>query len=130
MNLSSKAGSGYNGLTANWQLQSTSPCINAGDTTGVSQYLPTLDLAGNPRINGIIDMGGYERQPQVPVQMAISGIILASGTPDCYNATQTITVAGNGTIFKIQDGGSATMIAGQEISPSRLKATRPRASQK
>jgi len=57
---SAGVGSGYNGLTADWSLQSSSPCVNAGDTTGVSNLLPALDLAGNPRINGIIDMGGYE----------------------------------------------------------------------
>ena len=34
----------------------------------------------------------------------------------CFNATQTITVAGSGTTFTVQSGGSATMIAGQKIS--------------
>jgi hypothetical protein len=53
-------GDGYDGLSANWQLQAISPCLNAGDTSGISQLLPALDLAGNPRINGVIDMGAYE----------------------------------------------------------------------
>jgi hypothetical protein len=34
----------------------------------------------------------------------------------CFNATQTITVAGGITTFTVQSGGSATMIAGQKIS--------------
>jgi hypothetical protein len=57
------SGTGYNGLTGDWSLQETSPCINAGtpDTTGLS--LPALDLGGNPRIKGDrIDMGAYEYQ--------------------------------------------------------------------
>jgi hypothetical protein len=33
----------------------------------------------------------------------------------CYDAIQTITVAGSGTTFTVQNGGSATMIAGQNI---------------
>jgi hypothetical protein len=33
----------------------------------------------------------------------------------CYNATQTIIVAGSGTTFLIESGGSATLIAGQNI---------------
>ncbi|MEI7725995.1 MAG: T9SS type A sorting domain-containing protein, partial [Bacteroidota bacterium] len=33
----------------------------------------------------------------------------------CYDATQTITVAGGGTTFTVNDGGQATMIAGQNI---------------
>jgi len=54
--------------------------------------------------------------------MAVAGapsITNVTGTvteTTCYNATQTINVAGNGTTFIVQDGGSATMIAGQKIS--------------
>jgi hypothetical protein len=33
----------------------------------------------------------------------------------CFNASHTITVAGNGTLFNVQSGGSVTMIAGQNI---------------
>jgi hypothetical protein len=47
-------------LNADWQLQPSSPCINAGDITGIESLLPALDLASNQRINGIIDMGAYE----------------------------------------------------------------------
>ncbi len=46
-----------------YRLQTSSPCIDAGnpDTTGLN--LPDYDLDGNPRIvNGIIDMGCYEYQ--------------------------------------------------------------------
>jgi hypothetical protein len=46
--------------------------------------------------------------------------ILAIGTTTvtgttCYNATQTITVAGSGNTFLVKNGGSATMIAGSKI---------------
>lgn len=60
--VSPSAGTGvsYNGLTANWSLQSNSPCINAGDITGIASLLPALDLGGNPRITSIIDLGTYE----------------------------------------------------------------------
>ena len=89
VNPSAGAGNGYNGLTADWSLQFTptiSPCINTGDTTGVSNLLPVLDLAGNPRINGIIDMGAYEYQ-SMQIAFLINGIIKYdnfSGTP-CAN---------------------------------------------
>ncbi|MBC8384566.1 MAG: PKD domain-containing protein, partial [Candidatus Cloacimonetes bacterium] len=59
-------GIGYDGLSADWSLQSNSPCINHGtpDTTGLN--LPDYDLAGNPRIfDGLIDridIGAYEFQ--------------------------------------------------------------------
>jgi len=40
--------------------------------------------------------------------------IFVAGTV-CYNAIQTITVAGNGTSFMVPAGGSVTLIAGQNI---------------
>ena len=57
------AGTGFSGLTANWALQSSSPCKDAGtpNTTGLN--LPAKDLANNPRITPcIVDMGAYEYQ--------------------------------------------------------------------
>jgi hypothetical protein len=44
----------------------------------------------------------------------IIGTETVSGS-SCYNALQTITVAGNGTTFTVQNGGDATLIAGQNI---------------
>ena len=52
--------------------------------------------------------------PLVP-QLSLNNITIGSGISKCYNATQTITVAGNGTSFLIQNGGNATLIAGQKI---------------
>ncbi|MBI5540618.1 MAG: right-handed parallel beta-helix repeat-containing protein [Bacteroidia bacterium] len=62
------SGTGYNGVTANWSLQSTSPCINAGDPVG---SYPTSDIAGNPRVvAGTIDIGAYEYQS--PTSLTVS----------------------------------------------------------
>lgn len=49
-----------------YHLQPTSPCINTGDTTGVSS-IPPIDLDSNNRFYGIIDMGCYEFQGSVGV---------------------------------------------------------------
>ncbi len=81
------AGSGYDGLNANWQLQSTSPCINAGDTTGVGNLLPDLDLGGNPRFNGIIDIGAYEACNPPAQPSTISG-----STSPCQSSSQVYSV--------------------------------------
>jgi len=83
---STGTGSGYNGLLADWSLQELSPCINAGDTTDISQYLPVYDLAGNPRIHETIDVGAYEYcLPNQP-----SDII--GNTNPCEGSIQTYSV--------------------------------------
>jgi hypothetical protein len=46
----------------------------------------------------------------------LSNIIVPNPASNCYNASQNITVAGTGTTFAVQTGGSATLIAGQKIS--------------
>jgi parallel beta-helix repeat protein len=62
---SAGSGTGFNGVTADWSLQSISPCINAGDPVG---NYPATDKAGNPRVfNGIIDIGAYEFQGNIGI---------------------------------------------------------------
>jgi hypothetical protein len=61
---SASVGIGYDGLTANWSLRSSSLCINAGTET----YLPETDLSGSPRIySDIVDIGAYENQSDLPL---------------------------------------------------------------
>jgi hypothetical protein len=54
--------------------------------------------------------------PSFPINTTIQNITIANGHDTCFNALQTITVAGGGTTFIVQDGGSTTMIAGQKIN--------------
>ena len=49
----------------------------------------------------------------IPANIAIADTNVAGS--ECFNATQTITVAGNGHSFIVPDGGSVTLIAGQNI---------------
>ena len=47
--------------------------------------------------------------------LSIQNVTVGSGTTSCYDAIQTIRVAGSGTTFEVQSGGSASFIAGQNI---------------
>jgi hypothetical protein len=51
----------------------------------------------------------------VPFLHSVTDIIVYNGMTTCYNAMQTLTIAGNGTSFTVENGGSATMISGQNI---------------
>src|SRR5258708_38872252 len=45
------------------RLQSTSPCINAGNNSWLTNFPGSLDLDGHPRVaGGAVDMGAYEVQ--------------------------------------------------------------------
>jgi hypothetical protein len=47
--------------------------------------------------------------------ISTGNIVVSEEQSQCFNATGTIHVAGSGTTFLVQAGGSATMIAGQNI---------------
>jgi hypothetical protein len=51
----------------------------------------------------------------VPLNTTVQNDTVHDGQDTCINATQTITIAGGGTIFVVEIGGSAHMIAGQNI---------------
>ena len=51
----------------------------------------------------------------VPANYQLSSTTLTTGTADCYNATNTITVAGDGTNVIIESGATADFIAGQSV---------------
>jgi hypothetical protein len=50
-----------------------------------------------------------------PATRTIQNETVINGQTTCYDATQTITVAGSGTTFIVESGGSATLIAGLSI---------------
>lgn len=50
-----------------------------------------------------------------PAARTLTNVIVGNGQTKCYNATQIISIAGNGTLFFVLSGGSVTLIAGQKI---------------
>ncbi|MCX6267869.1 MAG: PKD domain-containing protein [Bacteroidetes bacterium] len=95
---------------------------NAGTSSPDYSYIPlnndiikcilTSDAAcitGNPATSGPVTM----MVTNVPPTLTLQNDTLTGAA--CFNAYQTISVAGNGTTFHVQDGGTATLIAGQNI---------------
>ena len=91
---------------SDWSLQSSSCCINNGtpDTTGLD--IPSVDLAGNPRIyNGvfdIIDMGAYEYQgepdPIPDILVDPFEISFGFGTIDTISCIEDVSITNLGPI--------------------------------
>jgi hypothetical protein len=67
---------------------------------------------------GLISFGSdmtFTTSNTIPENITVNEIV-PGGETHCYNATNTITVAGGGNTFTVMAGGSATFIAGQKIS--------------
>lgn len=120
---SSGTGIAYNGLAANWSLQSTSsPCINAGtpDTTGLNLY--STDIFGSPRIiNDTVDMGAYENTSLVSVAdinnfMNNNLLVFPNPTKENINIVLKNLVEGNLSI-------KITNVLGQTIYNENTEST-------
>jgi hypothetical protein len=66
---------------------------------------------GTNNVSGVLTV----RAPGVPDFRLLENISVGVKENMCYDARQTITVAGNGSFFKVLPRGSVTMIAGRNI---------------
>jgi hypothetical protein len=97
--------------------------VNAGTGLNAFSYIPlngddvkcvlTSSLSctsNNPASSNtvIMEVSG------IPGTSTVTGIV-AEGQTKCYNAEQTLIVAGGGSAFVVQNGANVTMIAGQNI---------------
>lgn len=68
---SSGSGQSFNGLTADWSLQNTSPSIDTGNPATI--ITDSTDFVGNTRITVCrIDMGAYEYQTGIPLKLSLT----------------------------------------------------------
>jgi hypothetical protein len=96
-------------IAGDFRLACGSPCIDAGMDT--LNYFPVLDIVGVPRlVNGVYDMGAYETQLALPVDLGddiaicdgLTAILDASENYSTYlwsttEETQAIEVGSEGT---------------------------------
>ena len=125
------SGDEYNGLAASWQLQNNSECLDAGTLNGATGYLPSVDLGGNPRINGIIDMGAYEYCSPAQPSVITGNTNPCQGYTGIYSVTQmegityTWTVPPGATIIDGQGSNAIVVNMGTSsgniiVTPSNL----------
>jgi len=76
------------------------------------RYLPGTKVFSGGYLRGYITTNG---QYCVPTTLSVLDQVVTSGQVRCNNAVETITVAGGGSIYQVQAGGSATFIAGLDI---------------
>ena len=104
--------SSSNGTTFNNITGATNLDYAPGALTATTYYRQIQSSAGTcgPSITNMVTIS-----ISVPPTLVVQGVTIGSGQSYCYNATQTIYIAGSGTSFVVQNGGTANMIAGQNI---------------
>ena len=108
---------------ARWNGSAWSP-LNGGFTSpsnvagayAVCVYNNEIVFAGIFTGAGGIGSANVAAWVMPPVTQTVQNIVVGAGEINCYSAAQTITVAGSGTTFTVQPGGSATFIAGTSVS--------------
>jgi hypothetical protein len=68
--------------------------------------------------NGITGFSSFTglKSSTTPTNQNLANISIGNGVTNCYDASQVLTVAGNGTTFTVAAGGSVTLVAGLKIS--------------
>jgi len=99
----------YSANKFGWDLSQYGGNINYGIKT---VYVKFRDNAGNESISYFDDI---QYISGISPEVFLQDIAVSSGQSSCYNATETVNIAGNGTTFIVQNGGIAIIIAGQNI---------------
>ncbi|MEI7982966.1 MAG: T9SS type A sorting domain-containing protein, partial [Bacteroidota bacterium] len=105
-----------------WTLPSGAAITSGSNTESILVSFSATATSGIISVYGTNDCGNgtvspdfsITVNPSIPEQLAVEGTVTGSEAK-CYNATQTITIAGNNSTFLVEAGGDATMVAGQKI---------------
>ncbi len=99
--------------SGNYSITICSPAVNMGDTTGISQYIPALDMAGAPRFNGRIDAGAYEIDTLNPASMyvpVIAGIYTSTRSFQQGNLTHFCNCDSNKILVTLDTFGTGVVL--------------------
>ena len=104
-----------------WTVPAGATIVSGSLSNSISVDFSATASSGIITVYGSNACGDGALSPPFPVtvgmatQIELTNIIIPNGTTICYDATQTIILAGNGTYFTVENGGSVTLIAGLNI---------------
>ncbi|MFH0760815.1 MAG: T9SS type A sorting domain-containing protein, partial [Bacteroidota bacterium] len=104
-----------------WSVPSGATIVSGTNSTTITVDFSPTASSGNITVYGTNACGNGPTAQAFPVtvvmatQLELTDITIPNGTTICYDATQTIILAGNGTFFTVENGGSVTLIAGLNI---------------
>jgi len=105
-----------------WTIPAGATITSGDNTNSIVVSFSASATSGVMSVYGMNACGNGTASPDfnitvtsaVPTTLTVAETVHV-GEIKCYNALQTITVAGSGTTFIVEPGGSATFIAGQNI---------------
>jgi hypothetical protein len=104
-------GGAYTGDISQWTLVENISLPNPSSTYQLA--FEGIDNWGRANvIDDIVITGTYTGPPE---EVLLQNIEIVNGQDECVAASQTIFVAGGGTTFNVNPGGSVTLTAGQNI---------------
>ncbi|HPS62550.1 MAG TPA: T9SS type A sorting domain-containing protein [Bacteroidales bacterium] len=82
-----------------------------------SYFYGGYSASGGGFWNGTTNTSGsvVVQAPEVPVSRTVQNVTVASEQNLCYDAKATLTLAGGGAYFVVQNGGSVTLVSGGQI---------------
>lgn len=87
----------------------------AGTGGSMSYSIGQVDYLVYTSPQGSLSLGLQQSWFTVPLVLEIPETIITEGQSLCFNATETVIVAGNGKHFTVESGAHADVIAGQKI---------------
>jgi hypothetical protein len=100
------------GLTVGYPLDSVQKL-----SFSVSDLMLSMN-AGNSTLYGISTIRKLTfgiNATAIPAFTNVSNVVIGNGASQCFNAAETVTIAGNGTQFLTEDGGSVEIVAGSKV---------------
>ena len=106
-----------------WTLPSGASITSGSNTAAITVQFGSSASSGVITVKGSNSCGNGTTSPAfavtvntgIPAMVNIQNTTIPSGSIACYNATQTITLAGNGTTFTVPVNAHVELIAGQKI---------------
>jgi|GEM_PF-943443 len=116
-----------------WQLPPGATIATGENTQNITVDFSGTATSGTIQVQGTNACGNGLSSPvfnvtvrlPIPSVREVTNINITNGQSECYDALQTVTIAGNSSIVTVQNGGQVNVIAGQVIDINPLTKVYP-----
>ncbi len=111
-----------------WTVPPGAAIVAGLNTCSITVSFSSGAISGDIQVYGVNNCGNglpsppfyVTVNPMLPVSRVVSNVNILNGEEHCYDAIQTVTIAGNNSIFTVDNGGSAHVVAGERIMVNPL----------